>query len=519
MTFRESRWSTLRVAALLGLWLSIAGCESSTSKEAPSWRADCAPLARVAPLSLEAAREAQRAAARRHELRLREAAAPGSFVRGMHGALDPKRMAAGDVCPSELADLGQLLFEHEYDFPDGLGGGKAATAPAGPFRRVHDGLFGGPETISCPSCHWIGGPNGAGAETDNAFLQGDGERTRSGDERNPPALVALGVVQALAREMSRDLQQERADLVREAVRAGDGREVRLTTKGVDFGVLRGTPKGEIDTSGLRGVDGDLVVKPFGWKGTLPDFADFAAEALQVHIGIQSDELLATGSRELVGAGNDPADPDADGVRDELGRAPFAAMMVHLALLELPIVEPLIQDRQLPPAAQALRPPTTTSFANDFQRGRRQFHDLGCAGCHQPMMVLESPMLALEGLPPIDLSREMRQPALRYEPSLGGYPVWLFSDLKRHDMGKANAAQHVQRGVALSEYLTPRLWGVADSGPYLHDGRAPSFDYAIAGHDGEGAAARAAFTALPQDEKGALRVYLMSLRRAPRVVVP
>jgi CxxC motif-containing protein (DUF1111 family) len=120
------------------------------------------------------------------------------------------------------------------------------------------------------------------------------------------------------------------------------------------------------------------------------------------------------------------------------------------------------------------------------------------------------------MPPIDLSREMRRPALTYDPALRGYPVWLFSDLKRHDMGTANAAQHVQRGVAPNEYLTPRLWGVADSAPYLHDGRAPSFDYAIAGHGGEGAAA---FAALSFEDKGALRVYLMSLRREPRVIVP
>jgi CxxC motif-containing protein (DUF1111 family) len=136
-----------------------------------------------------------------------------------------------------------------------------------------------------------------------------------------------------------------------------------------------------------------------------------------------------------------------------------------------------------------------------------------------MLVLENPVLVAEGLPPIDLARDMRQPGLRWDPALGGYPVWLFSDLKRHDMGRANAARHVQRGVASQEYLTPRLWGVADSAPYLHDGRAPSFDYAIAGHDGEGAAARAAFEALPMERKGALRVYLMSLRRASRVIVP
>jgi CxxC motif-containing protein (DUF1111 family) len=87
------------------------------------------------------------------------------------------------------------------------------------------------------------------------------------------------------------------------------------------------------------------------------------------------------------------------------------------------------------------------------------------------------------------------------------------------MGKANAARHVQRGVRRSHYLTPRLWGLADSAPYLHDGRAPSFDYAIASHDGEGAAARDAFAAMAFDEKSALRVYLMSMRRASRVIVP
>jgi Di-haem oxidoreductase, putative peroxidase len=515
MTSRAAR----RAAGLVALCVAIAGCAGSTSEEAATWRTDCPPLDRPPPLSREAARDAQLLAARRHELRLREAAAPGSFMRDMQSALDAKRVAAGQVCLAELADLGQLLFEHEFSFADGLGGGESAKAPGGPFRRVHGGAFGGPETISCPSCHWIGGPSGAGAETDGVFLDGDGQHTRSGDERNPPALVGLGVVQALAREMSLDLQKQRADLVREAARAGAARETRLTSKSVDFGVLRATPKGEIDASGIRGIDEDLVVKPFGWKGTLATFADFAAEALQLHMGIQSDVLLAKGERELIGSGEDPADPDGDGMRGEFGGGPFAAMTAHLALLELPIVEPLILDRKLPPPAQARLPPTTTSFAYDFQRGRQEFHDLGCAGCHVPMMVLESPMLVLDGLPPIDLSQSMRQPGLRYEPSLGGYPVWLFSDLKRHDMGSANAAGHVQRGVALQDYLTPRLWGVADSAPYLHDGRAPSFDYAIAGHDGEGAAARAAFEASPQSDRSTLRVYLMSLRRAPRVLVP
>jgi len=509
--------SARRLPPVLCLLLAMgAGC---SRPEAPSWPADCPARAQTAPLSLAAAREAHRAAERRQELREREAAEPGFFLHAMHADLDPAEMAAGKICLAELDDRGQLLFEHEYGFADGLGSGAAAKSPAGPFRRVHDGLFGGPETISCPSCHWVGGPNGAGGETDNAFLLGDGATTASADQRNPPALVALGVVQALAREMTRDLQRQRAELARQAEAAGAGREVALRSKGVDFGTLRVTAKGAVDVSDVHGVDPDLVVKPFGWKGTRADIADFVAEALQIHIGIQSDELLAGGPPELVGTGSDPADPDGDGVRHELGRGPFTAMVVHLALLELPIVEPLIQNRQFPVAARGLLAPTTTSFAEDFQRGRREFHELGCAGCHQPMMVLEDPTVEVEGVPPIDLSRTMAEPALTYDRGVEGYPVWLFSDLKRHDMGEENAARHQQRGVAPREYLTPRLWGAADSAPYLHDGRAPSFDYAIAGHGGEGAAARAAFQALPAEEKGTLRVYLMSLRRAPRVIVP
>jgi len=513
-----SRGWMVSVALCLGPLLIGNGCRDTASPETASWPKDCPTLARPAPQGLAAARAAYRLAARRQTLREQEAVAPGFFLRAMHASLDSERIAAGQMCLSQLTDLGQLVFEHEYGFADGLGGGASAQARAGPFRRVHAGLFGGPETISCPSCHWVGGPAGAGAETDNAFLQGDGERPDSGDARNPPALLGLGVVQALAHEMSRDLAQQRTDLVREATQAGDTRERALVSKGVDFGVLRVTANGEVDTASLHGVDADLVVKPFGWKGTLAEFADFSSEALQVHLGIQSDRLLATRSGEMVGAGTDQEDPDGDGVRHELGKAPMAAMTAYLALLELPIVEPLILNRKLDPAAKGMLPPTTTSFADDFARGRQQFHDLGCAGCHQPMLLLERPVLTVDGMPPIDLAREMGSD-LRYDSTLGGYPVWLFSDLKRHDMGPANAARHPQNGVSVREYLTPRLWGVADSAPYLHDGRAPSFDYAIAGHDGEGAAARAAFTALPFEEKNALRVYLISLRRSSRLIVP
>lgn len=510
------------VGVVAAVALGISACERAGGAPVAAtsaWRSDCPSTVPEAPLGMEAARDAHRAAERRHDLRFREAADPGYFLRTVGAALEPERLAAGGLCLDDVATLGQMIFDHEYAFRDGLAGGNAARTPKGPFRRVHDGAIGGPETISCQSCHWVGGANGAGAETDNVFLLGDGERVDSADQRNPPALVALGVVQALAREMTRDLQMQRDALARASADAGAARTARLATKGVDFGELRADARGGLDTSGVRGVDADLVVKPFGWKGTQAEFADFATDALQVHVGIQNDVLLASGSPELYGDGADPADRDGDGVRSELGPGPFAALLVHMAVLELPVVEPLVQSKRMEPAASQVLPPRAANFSEDFQRGRARFHDLGCAECHRPMLVLERPVIDLPGVPAIDLARTMRRPALTHDPAVGGYPVWLFSDLKRHDMGAQNAARHVQRGVKLAEYLTPRLWGVADSGPYLHDGRAPSFDYAIAGHDGEGAAARAAFAALSREEKGDVNVYLMSLRRPPRLLVP
>ncbi len=480
MKIRIAKTARLRAASV---FLMIAAVAAGAANAA-----NCPPISRPPPLSLDAAREAFRDAERRHEWRMREAADPGALLRDTRAIVEKNP----DLCVSRLAELGERLFEHEYDYADGLGASGERSA-SGPFRRVHDGLVGGPETISCPSCHWVGGPNGAGAETDNAMLAGDGDTLASADARNPQALVALGVVQALAHEMTLELQKQKSDLMSEAAGASGSREKRLASKGVDFGVLRVNAKGELDASGLDGVDVDLVVKPFGWKGTRPDIESFATEALQLHLAVDS----AT----------------------ELGQGALKALSAHLALLEMPVIEPLNQDRVLPAAATGMLPPTNTSFVDDFIRGRDEFHALGCASCHRPMLVLTNPVLEVDGLPPIDLAREMRAPAIQYDEAVGGYPVWLFSDLKRHDMGAANRARHEQRGVAPEMYLTPRLWGVSDSQPYLHDGRAPSLDYAIAGHDGEGAAARAAYAALSREDKGALRVYLMSLRRAPRVVVP
>jgi CxxC motif-containing protein (DUF1111 family) len=98
-------------------------------------------------------------------------------------------------------------------------------------------------------------------------------------------------------------------------------------------------------------------------------------------------------------------------------------------------------------------------------------------------------------------------------------VYLYSDLKRHDMGPALADARAEQGILSRQFMTPPLWGIIRSRPYLHDARAQTMQLAILAHAGEGQAARDAYSALSEDDKGALRVFLTTLVRARRLDVP
>jgi CxxC motif-containing protein (DUF1111 family) len=58
-----------------------------------------------------------------------------------------------------------------------------------------------------------------------------------------------------------------------------------------------------------------------------------------------------------------------------------------------------------------------------------------------------------------------------------------------------------------EWKTPPLWGLRDSAPYMHDGRAETILEAIAMHDGEGRGTRNRFFALSYDDQQAILAFL------------
>ena len=97
---------------------------------------------------------------------------------------------------------------------------------------------------------------------------------------------------------------------------------------------------------------------------------------------------------------------------------------------------------------------------------------------------------------------------------GGIEVPLFADLKRHDMGPDLAES--TGGALDSFFTTARLWGVADTAPYLHDGRALTLTDAILFHGGEAQDARDDFDALSDNRKKKVLEFLRTLRTPRRV---
>ena len=322
-------------------------------------------------------------------------------------------------------------------------------------------------------------------------LRPDGVADFDGRYANPPFLFGGGGVELLAKEMTRDLQLALA-VARDAE---DGATTPLTTHGVDFGHIETLDGGQValhaegigfeDNAGRRPED-VLVVRPFGRKGQHFSMRDFSQNAMPFHFGLQPVEVA--GERE---------DPDGDGVFDEVSVADMSALQVFSVTNPVPLVEPL---------------------GSAGIHGFAHFLDVGCAGCHVPVLKTDSRFLPLS-FPEVphdpwrNVYAEIDLVEVGFEPVPGedGVFVPLFADLKRHDVGEALAETFSRGEISNSEFTTARLWGVADTAPYLHDGRASMLSQAIKAHGGAAQESRDAFTRLPADARAHLLQFLRRLR--------
>ena len=418
-------------------------------------------------------------------------------------------ITGGQLSLTDIRRAGVKIFTTPFNKADGFGdgpvnpddptgfGGRPTLGNNGTFLRLN-GLDG----QTCVDCHAVvssattpatfGVGGFGGFNTGPLFMPtlidisdeaGLGFAFHDGRSIVPPHLFGAGGVQLIAKEMTADLQALRAQAI-----ANPGTTVQLTTKNVSFGQIVADAEGNLDTSRVRGVDHDLIVKPFGRKGELSSLRAFDLDAMQFHFGMQPVELVGEG-----------VDDDGDGVVNEMMPGELSALEIFIATQDRPQKQPRNAEQDL---------------------GFDLFKSVGCAGCHRPALKADSTVLSFafpeDPADPsanvyyqVDLTGGLTNFATD---SAGRLIVPMFSDLKHHDMGPGLAESFSgaddQRN---SEFITAKLWGVADTAPYLHDGRAFTIEEAILAHGGEAQDERDGFAALSEADQRALLSFLGTLR--------
>src|SRR5262245_50376415 len=245
---------------------------------------------------------------------------------------------AGDFAGAfeEAFEGGDELFETVFNAVDGVGanvgGGERFTRVPRADRRG----FGewanhvpsratGPNAAACNACHNQPTDDGAGGTASNVHRdpQLSADMTRF-IQRNTPHLFAPGAVQRVAEEMTTVLQDIRQSAFATACATGRTTTRSLSAKGVSFGSItasprRGSPCAAIDSTRVVGVDRDLVVRPFQWKGSVASLRDFNRDASHNELGMQSVELIGDG-----------IDGDGDQIADELTIGDQTGLSIYLA---------------------------------------------------------------------------------------------------------------------------------------------------------------------------------------------
>ena len=213
---------------------------------------------------------------------------------------------------------------------------------------------------------------------------------------------------------------------------------------------------DVDSDGIAGrahVLADGQLGRFGWKANVPSVREFVRDALTNELGI----TLPDEPGFSFGSGT-----DADSVPDpEVDANTIDAITDYLQLLGPPP-----RNRQ-DPAREDL--------------GENIFETVGCGDCHVPAMQTTE-----------------------------GTEVRLYSDLLLHDVSDGQVYGIVEGDAGMRDFRTAPLWGISQTPPYMHDGRASTIEAAVAAHGGEAAASRAQVSALDAEARASLLAFLRSL---------
>jgi mono/diheme cytochrome c family protein len=439
-------------------------------------------------------------------------------------------------------DHGDEIFNNPFNAIDGVGANvgqglrftrvpRADLTGPGQWATHTPARATGPNAQSCGSCHGKVVEDGAGGPEDMAVR----DPLHSGRldmmiTRDTPHLLGLGATQRLAEEMTTALMVIRAAAIAGAKAGNRDVTLGLVAKGVNFGSVTAHADGSVDTSRVQGLDQDLVVKPFQWKGSVAFIRAFVRDAANNELGMQGVEIVG-----------DNVDGDGDGVVNELLIGDITSMTIYNAAQARPTTKVELASLGLIPALSAAE-------AASIQRGETAFKNAQCATCHIPSLTVFNPVFnepsknpfyrdakmpagqdpVARGLDPqfpvsFDLTKDHTENIVKdangnvvkrlgdFETDGNGHAIIrLFGDLKRHDMGAGLAETIDEAGTGASVWMTRNLWGIGSTAPYLHDGRATTLTEAILEHGGEAAASKNAFVALALGSQKDLIAYLNNL---------
>lgn len=396
--------------------------------------------------------------------------------------------------------------------------------------------------------------------------------------RAAPKAFGTGYVQELAIEMTATLQELEAAATTAASQSpGTPITTHLEAKGISFGDLTITcPDASCndpdrDVSQVEGVSTkDLIVRPFQHKGVTATLRSFCKSALDFHFSMQPVEVVGINNdcdldtyRNEMAVDNVSFAPDEQSIQVQQSLGNVAALTAFTGMLRPPVspdFEPdtrgervfkeigctnchvqSLDTRPKPQFRIQLADPadncpeesiygSTASLGSSAEVEADKHPALATADAQDTADADAKGALGVcpSGFYCIDLTNPGSLPP-EFGPRLPAntdstVTVPLYSDLKRHDLGDYLAQQTPPQKddggnrIPNREWLTTKLWGVADNGPWLHDGRALTLEEAILMHDGadgnandgEAVAEVNAFQALSTTDREALIDFLESL---------
>jgi hypothetical protein len=398
--------------------------------------------------------------------------------------------------PARAIRRGRQIFQRKFTRVQGQG--PLELDGSGDINNVL--IIGAGLSDSCASCH--GRPRGsAGAGGDVA--------TRP-DSRDAPHLFGLGLKEMLADEITTDLRAIRSAAIQQADQCNCTVTRNLIGKGIFYGRITAFQNGAVNTSQVRGVDTDLRVRPFFHHGGTISIREFLVGAFNAEMGLEAPDpdlrAAAAGAKITT-----PSGMVLDGGRDKIEAPPVDSTSDDNdedgVVNEVPTSIVDFMEFYLLHYFKA----GTGQTSSDSQSGRQLMSSLGCTSCHVPDLT-------------INKDRRVADVETRFDPAQGnpfnrlfatatlqltavddgsGHPSLkkanlspfvvrnIFTDFRRHDLGP-NFHERDYNGTIRREIITTPLWGVANTGPYGHDGRSMNLRDVILRHGGEAQNARDRF---------------------------